>query len=263
MELFPNRLALALVAGLLTQTAFAAEPVATVNGIAIPAERATVLRAELEQRNPEAATDPRANDFIRNDLIRRAVLESAAIKAGLDKQADTILRVDIARQTVLIQTYLQNWLKNNLVSDAELKKEYETIKAREAKEYHARHVLLSSEDAAKAVIEKLKKGAKIADLTKDSLDTGSKDKGGELDWSSASQYVPPFAEALRKLEKGKYTTTPVKSDFGYHVIYLEDVRNRTEPFPSFEETKGQLQQGLQQQKVEAHIKSLVDKATVK
>jgi peptidyl-prolyl cis-trans isomerase C len=263
MELFPNRLALALVAGLLTQASFAAEPVATVNGIAIPAERADILRADLEQRNPEAAGDPRAKEFIRADLIRRAVIEDAATKSGLDKRPDTILKVDIARQTVLIQSYLQNWVKNNPVTDAEVKKEYDAIKVREAKEYHSRHVLLSTEEAAKAVIDKLKKGTKIADLAKDSLDTGSKDKGGDLEWSSASAYVPPFAEALRKLEKGKYTTTPVKTDFGYHVIYLEDVRNRAEPFPPLDEIKQQLQQNLQQQKIDVHIKGLVDKANVK
>jgi peptidyl-prolyl cis-trans isomerase C len=131
----------------------------------------------------------------------------------------------MARQAVLIRAYLQDFVKAHPVSDADVKSEYDKIKTQLGdKEYKARHILVEKEEDAKAIIAKLDKGEKIEDLAKQSKDPGSKDKGGDLGWANPAGFVKPFAEALSKLEKGKYTAAPVKTDFGYHVIKLEDSR---------------------------------------
>jgi peptidyl-prolyl cis-trans isomerase C len=264
MKLLPSRLAVALVTGMLAQTGFAAtDPIATVNGVAIPAERAQVMIAE--QRTQGTPDSPQLNDAVREELIRRAAIEQAARALGIDKRAEVVAQTELSAQVVLIRAYLQDWVKANPVSDAEIKQEYDTFKEKlGTKEYHARHVLLKTEEEAKALITKLDGGAKFETLAKDSLDPGSKDNGGDLGWANPGNFVPPFSEALVKLTKGAYTKTPVKTDFGYHVILLEDVRDRDRKNdPTLETVKPQIQQALQQQKVEKHILELRSKAEVK
>lgn len=169
--------------------------------------------------------------------------------------------MELAKQAVLIRAFLQDYVRANPVSDAQLKAEYEGIKSNLGNtEYKARHVLVDKEEDAKAIIAKLEKGEKFADLAKQSKDPGSKDKGGELGWSSPSAYVKPFGEALGKLKKGEYTKAPVKSDFGYHVIQLDDSRALTPP--PFEQVKQQLQQRASQMQVEQLVKELRAKAKV-
>jgi len=283
MKNVSSRLNVALMTGLLTLAGCAGDQVAnseanktanapsasgaaiaTVNGQAIPNEYAEVLLAS--QRAQGATEDPALVENIRKDLIRRTILTQAAIEAGVDKQASTVARQDLARQNVLIQDYLESWVKNNPLTDEEMKKEYdEAIKSRSNnKEYHARHILVKTEKEANDIITRLGKGAKFATLAKNSTDPGTKDRGGDLGWAVPSEtFVPPFAEALVNLKKGKYTTTPVKTDFGYHVILLEDVRSSTEKVPPFEEVKPQLQMYLQQQKVKEYIEQLEKQAEVK
>ncbi len=259
MKRFPSRLALGLVAGLIAQAAWAAAPTATVNGKAIPAERATVMLNE--QRAQGAQDSPELQQAVREELVRREVLAQEAAKKGLDKKDDVQAQMDLARQAVLIRAYLQDYMRANPVTDADLKKEYETIKSSMgSKEYKPRHVLVETEDEAKAIITKLRAGEKFEELAKQSKDPGSKDRGGELGWSNPGMYVKPFADALVKLEKGQYSATPVKTDFGYHVIRLDDVRDLKAP--PFEEVKPQLQQRMQQQKVEQHIMELRSKAKI-
>jgi peptidyl-prolyl cis-trans isomerase C len=281
MKLLPGCLPLALAVGLFAQTGCstptatddaaatesAPQPVAafvTINGEAISRDRAELLTNEIKQHSPAAQADPDLENMVRAELVRRTVLEQAAIQEGIDKQPDTLAQIDLTRQSELIRSYLHEWAANNPTNDEELKKEYNTITERLGRqEYHARHILLDSENKAQAVIAKLKKGGKFATLARNSLDPTTKKKGGDLGWASPTMFVPAFADALKTLGKGKYTTTPVKTEFGYHVIYLEGVRERAEPLPSFESVKYQLQQGLQQQKVEAHIDELVKAADVK
>lgn len=259
MKRFPSRLAVALLAGFLTHGAYAADAVATVNGVAIPAARSEAMLAE--QRAQGTPENPQLRDAVREELIRREVLSQEAGKKGLEKKADVLAQMDMAKQAVLIRAYLQDFVKNNPVTDAELRKEYDSIKGRMGdKEYKPRHVLVETEEQAKDIITKLNGGAKFEELAKDSRDPGSKDKGGELGWSNPGMFVKPFSDAMVKLDKGKYTTTPVKSDYGYHVILLEDVRELKAP--PFDEVKPQLQQRLQQQKVEKHILDLRTKAKV-
>ncbi|MCK9983531.1 MAG: peptidyl-prolyl cis-trans isomerase C [Azoarcus sp.] len=256
---FPSRLALCLMAGLIGQAAQAAGPAATVNGTAIPAARADVMFNE--QRAQGAPDNPQLRDAVREELIRREVLAQEAAKKGLDKKTEVQAQMDLARQAVLLRAYIQDYVKTNPVTDADLKKEYDSVKSKMgSKEYKPRHVLVETEDEAKAIIAKLKAGEKFDALAKQSKDPGSKDNGGDLGWSNPGMFVKPFSDAMVKLEKGKYSDTPVKSDFGYHVIQLDDVRDLKAP--DFDEVKPQLEQRLQQQKIEKHIMDLRAKAKV-
>ena len=273
MKFFPNRLSVVFIAlGLFTLTGCAGDrpstassatstSAASANGVNIPNEVIDVIAAE--QRAQGAPEDPNMKDNIRKELVRRALLEQDAIKAGINKRPETLVRQDLARQNALIRDYIQDWAKNNTPTDDELKQEYEKIKASlgDQKEYHARHILFKTEQEAKAAISKLEKGAKFAELARKSLDTATKDNGGDLGWANPALFAPPFSEAMSKLAKGKYTTAPVKTDYGYHVILLEDIRNLQHP--AFEEVKPELLQRVQQQKWQAYIDQLEKKAEVK
>lgn len=259
MKIVPTRLAVSLIAAAIALPAFA-QNVATVNGTAIPQSRADLL--VTEQKSQGAPDSEQLRAAVKEELIRREVLSQEARKKSLDKSAAVQAQMDMARQAVLIRAYLQDFVKAHPVSDADVKAEYDKIKSQLGdKEYKARHILVEKEEEAKAIIAKLDKGEKIEDLAKQSKDPGSKDKGGDLGWANPAGFVKPFAEALSKLEKGKYTATPVKTDFGYHVIKLED--SRPLKAPAFDEVKGQLKQRLEQQRVEKHMSELRSKATVK
>lgn len=248
--------ALLLVSG----TAFAADkPIAKVNGSTISSAANDALIEEQVMQGAEV------NDTLkkaaRDELIRREVLAQDARKKGYDKKPEVAARMELARQAVLVGYYVDEWVKAHPLNDETLKAEY-SRRVAEMKdlEYKTRHILIEKEDEAKAIITKLQTGAKFEDLAKDSKDVGSKDKGGDLGWSLPQNFVQPFAEALVKLEKGKFTTQPVQSQFGYHVILLDDTR-KPEP-PKFEEVKGQLQQGMQQQALSKFVADMVSKAKI-
>lgn len=259
MKIIPSRLALSLLAVTIALPAFA-QTVATVNGTAIPQARADVMISE--QKSQGTPDSEQLRNAVKEELVRREVLAQEARKKGLEKSAATQAQVELARQAVLIRAYLQDFVKSHPVTDGEVKAEYDKIKSQLGdKEYKARHILVEKEDEAKSIIAKLEKGEKFEELAKHSKDPGSKDKGGDLGWANPAGFVRPFAEALTKLEKGKITTTPVKTDFGYHVIKLED--SRPLKAPTFDEVKGQIKQRLEQQRVERHIAELRGKATIK
>jgi len=245
---------------LVSSTAFAAEkPIAKVNGTPISA---AVNEALVEEQVAQGApNNDQLKKAAREELIRREVLAQDARKKGYDKKADVVARMELARQAVLIGYYVDEWVKANPVSEDKVKAEYDRrVVEMKDLEYKARHILVDKEDDAKAIITKLQTGAKFEDLAKDSKDVGSKDKGGDLGWSLPQNYVQPFAEALAKLEKGKFTTQPVQSQFGYHVILLEDTRKPEAP--KYEEVKAQLQQGMQQQALSKFVAEMVSKAKV-
>ncbi len=233
--------------------------VATVNGKAIPKSRVdAIVAAQVAQGRPDT---PELRNQIREGLIQNEILLQEALKKGFDKRPEVRTQMELASQNVLVNAYMGDYVRNHPIGDDVLKKEYEDIKAKLGdKEYKARHILVDKEEDAKAIIEKLKKGEKFEDLAKQSKDPGSKDRGGDLNWASPSSYVKPFADALVKLEKGKYTETPVKTDFGYHVIQLEDTRDLK--LPSFDEVKPQLVQRKQQQMVEQYLEDLRKTAKV-
>ncbi len=235
------------------------DTIATVNGKAIPKSRADALiSAQTAQGQPDS---PELRKMVRDELIRREVLSQESAKLGYEKNPQVLPQLMLARQSVLINALIGDYVRKHPVSDEVLKKEYETIKLQLGdKEYKVRHILVDKEDDAKDIITKLDKGEKFDDLAKASKDPGSRDRGGELGWATPSNYVKPFSEAMVKLEKGKFTESPIKSDFGYHVILLEDTRELK--LPSFDEAKPQLAQRMQQQIVEKLIGELVSKAKV-
>lgn len=258
-----SRLAALLVASaIVSAPAFAAEKgkaFATVNGQ--PISQAVFNAFVAEQKAQGAPDSAELQSAVKEELVRREILAQEAKKKGLDKNANIQGQIELAKQAVLIRAYLSEHVKANPISDAQLKTEYELIKTNlGSTEYKARHVLVEKEDEAKAIIAKLEKGEKFSELAKASKDPGSKDKGGELGWSSPNAYVKPFGEALGKLKKGEYTKTPIKSDFGYHVIQLDDSRPMTPP--PFDQVKPQLQQRASQQQVENLVKDLRAKAKV-
>ncbi|WP_245754532.1 peptidylprolyl isomerase [Candidatus Accumulibacter aalborgensis] len=196
-------------------------------------------------------------------MVLQMVVADEAIKKGLDKSPEVAEQIDSIRQSVLANAYVQDFIKKNPVSDDMLKAEYDRIKATiTGSEYKARHILVESEAEARDIIAKLKKDPRLfAKLAMDkSRDAGSKVKGGELGWFDLSRMVPEFGAAVSKLEKGKITEEPVKTNFGYHVIQLED--SRPIEVPSFEEVKANLAQQLQQQNLKKQLEDLKAKAKI-
>ena len=257
-----SRLASLLVAATIISTPVFAQnkaAFATVNGQPIPQFVYDAFVAE--QKSQGAPDSPELKNAVKEELVRREILVQEAKKKGLDKKPEMLGQMELAKQAVLIRAYLGDYVKAHPISDAQLKSEYEAINAKQGStEYKARHVLVEKEDDAKAIVAKLGKGEKFSDLAKQSKDPGSKDKGGDLGWSSPSAFVKPFGDALVQLKKGEYTKTPVKTDFGYHVIQLDESRPLTPP--PFEQVKPQLQQRAAQQQVEQLVKDLRAKAKV-
>jgi peptidyl-prolyl cis-trans isomerase C len=248
-----------LAAALAAAPVFAQTTPTKVNGKTISKSQIDFfLAAQKAQGRPDS---PELRNAVREEVIRREVLIQEAQKQGLDKKADVQAKMELAKQGVLINTYIEGYVKAHPISDADIKKEFDTVKSQLGdKEYKARHILVDSEDAAKEIIAKLKKGEKFETLATQSKDPGSKDKGGDLGWSVPTTYVKPFADALLKLKQGQYTETPVKSDFGYHVIQLDDTRALK--LPAFDEAKPQIVQRMQQQLVEKQVMDLRAKAKV-
>lgn len=265
MQLTLSRLTLVLVAALalpglaLAQAGANSAKVATVNGVTIPKSRVdAVVRAQEAQGQKDT---PELRAAIRDRLITLEILAQEATRKGLAKNADTRSQIELANANILAQSFRADYFKAHPLGDDALKAEFEKIKSQMGdKEYKARHVLVEKETEAKDIIEKLKKGEKFEDLAKASKDPGSKDHGGELDWNQPAGYVKPFADAMVKLEKGKYTDTPVQSQFGWHVIRLDDVR--TAKFPEFSEVKPGLQQRMQEAMFEKVVAELRAKAKV-
>ena len=219
-----------------------------------------MLKERLAQG--QAQDTPELRNAIREELNTRELLAREARRQGLDKTPDMKTQIDLAGQTVLVRAYVADWIQKNPVPESELKSEYEKIKSQIGdKEYKVRHVLVEKEDEAKEVIAELQKGAKFEDLAKArSKDPGSKDKGGDLDWNAPASFVKPFGDAMMKTPKGKFTPQPVQTQFGWHVILVED--ERPAKVPSYDEVKPQLQQRLQAQWLDKYFKDLRAKAGV-
>lgn len=232
---------------------------ATVNGVKIPKALADAfLKEQLAQGIPNT---PELQKMVRDELIRREVVAQAAKAKGLDKSPDIAAQIELSKQALLIRAYVRNYIDSNPVTEEAVRAEYDKMRPQMAeKEYKARHILVDGEDEAKAIIAKLGAGEKFEALATQSKDPGSRDSGGDLGWSAETAYVKPFADAMAGLEKGKFTQQPVKTEFGFHVIQLEDTR-AAEPAP-FEHVKGQLSQHMQQKKIEQLILDLQAKARI-
>lgn len=259
--LHTNKLAvLAILGALAINPAFAEDKsAAMVNGVSLPQARID-LRVKAAAAQGQA-DNPELRKAIREDMINLEVMVQEAVKAGLDKNADVVQQVELARQQVLVGAFVQDYAKNHPVSEDQLKQEYDQLKTKLGdKEYNARHILVATEAEAKDIIAQLGKKAKFEKLAAKSKDAGSAAQGGSLGWALPSNFVPPFANALLNLKKGEYTKEPVQSQFGWHIIKLDDVRDLK--VPPFEELKPQLQQRLQQQAVQKLIADLRAKAKI-
>jgi peptidyl-prolyl cis-trans isomerase C len=250
-----------------------AQNLAVVNGKPVPSSRADIMIKQLAAQGQQDS--PQLREMVKEELIAREILIQEADKLGLGNTPEVKQQLELARQSLVLRALSNDFLKKNPVKDAEIKAEYAKIKAEHdktktrdnGKEYLARHILVENEADAKAIIAKLKNGAKFEELAQKSKDPGSAARGGELDWALPSNYVEPFSAAMVGLQKGQITETPVKSDFGYHVIRLDDVRAAKAPspeekFPTLEEAKPKLTEMLQQQKLQAYQQDLRKKAKI-
>lgn len=242
-----------------TKAPAAGAALAKVNGVAVPAALADLLvREQVAQGAPD---NDELRGRVREHLVRREVLLQAARKAGTDKVPEVQQRIAYSSGELLANAYLERWVEKNPVTEAAARAEYERVVAQGGpNEYASRHILVDSEEVARDIIAKLQAGTPFAELVSVSNDPGSKERGGELGWSRPGSFVPEFDAALQKLEKGQFTTEPVKTAYGFHVIQLDDVR-RAEA-PKFEEVKDRVIESMQQQAVQAHIESLMSKAKV-
>ena len=237
-----------------------AQNVAIVNGKAVPKARVEALAQQLARSGRPVTPDIEAQ--IKEEVIAREIFMQEAQKRGLDATDDYKGQLELARQTILIRELFADFQKNNPVTDAEIKAEYDKfVAANGGKEYRARHILVEKEEQAKAILASLKKGGKFEDIAKkQSKDPGSGANGGDLDWASAGNFVKEFSDAMVALKKGQTTDAPVKSQFGFHIIRLDDVREAQ--LPKFEEVKPQIAQQMQQTKMSEFQQNLRSKAKV-
>ncbi|MBL0945971.1 MAG: peptidylprolyl isomerase [Hydrogenophaga sp.] len=238
----------------------AAQNVAVVNGKPVPTSRVEALVKQIEAAGRPVDDATRAQ--IKEEVVLREIFMQEAQKRNVASTPEFKSQMELARQTIMIRALFADYQAKNPVTDADMKAEYDKFVAANAgKEYKARHILVEKEDEAKAIIANIKKGAKFEDVAKkESKDPGSGANGGDLDWAPAANYVPEFSEAMMKLQKGQMTDAPVKSQFGWHVIRVDDVRDAQ--LPSFEEVKPQLKQQMTQQKLQQYQQDLRAKAKI-
>lgn len=236
-----------------------ADAVAVVNGQYIAKSTLADLEKEIAVGG-QGQTFPK--EKLIEELVQRQLLIQDALQKKLDQSPEVVAQLESAKNTLLTQADLQNYLKTNPVTDADLKAEYDSkVGGSNATEYKASHILVKDEAEAKKLIADLDKGAKFADLAnKHSLDAKESQNGGELGWFAAGQMVEPFSEAVAKLEKGKYSKEPVKTQFGYHIILREDSRAQTPP--PFDAVKEQFKPQLERKKVKKMVEEMRKQAKV-
>jgi peptidyl-prolyl cis-trans isomerase C len=242
-----------------------AQNIAVVNGKAVPKARVDamidqILKSPQQPGQPPMTRTPDLEQKVKDEIVLREIYIQEAERLGLQRSSDYKTQMEFARQSILIRALFTDAEKRLGTSDAEARAEYDRIKAANGdKEYRARHILVEKEEDAKALIAQIKAGAKFEDLAKkNSKDPGSAENGGDLDWANPGNYVPEFSAAMTKLQKGQVTDTAVKSQFGFHIIKLEDVR--AVQFPTFEEVKDQIVQRQNQVKVTKYREDLKKKA---
>lgn len=236
-----------------------AQNVAVVNGKAVPSNRVDAMVKQMVQQGQQDT--PEMRSMIKDELINREILTQEADRMGISSRADIKNQVELARQSIVIRALATEYLTKNPVKEEEMKAEYEKFKAQSSgKEYRARHVLVDQEEDAKGIISKLQSGTKFEDLAKGTKDTVSAQNGGDLGWAPANAFVKPFSDAMVALKAGEFTQTPVQTEFGFHVIKLEEVRDAQ--IPAFDEVKAQISESLQQKKLQAFQQNLKKKAKI-
>jgi peptidyl-prolyl cis-trans isomerase C len=232
----------------------------SVNGVLIPAARFEFMANMAKQQGqPDSAE---LQTMVKENLVNQEILVQEATKKGLDKTPEVAMQLEMMRQQILGRAAIGEYVKNNPVKDELLKAEYEKMTALMGdKEYHAKHILVEKEDEAKAIIAELNKKGDFAKIAKEkSKDAGSAKNGGDLEWQAPNRFVKPFSDAMVALKKGSFSQVPVKSDFGFHIIKLEDSRDAKKP--EFNQVKEQLKPRLQQQQIETMITEMRAKAKI-
>jgi len=235
-----------------------AQNIAIVNGKPVPKARVDTLITQAERSGQKVG--PEVQQQARDQVVLREIFVQEAEKRGIAASADFRSQMELARQSILIRELFEDYRKKNPVADADARIEYDKFKAQATgTEYRARHILVDKEEEATALIRKIKAGEKFEDLAKaNSKDSGSGANGGDLDFAKPDSYVPEFGGALTKLKPGEMTATPVKSQFGWHIIRLEETREAA--FPAFDEVKAQIKQRIEQVTLQRYQEELRTKA---
>jgi len=246
----PWGLTLVVAAALCSPWSAQAQNIAIVNGKAVPKSRVDTLLQQAARAGQQIP--PGAEAQARDQVVLREIFSQEAVKRGIPGSPEFAAQMELARQSIMIRELFESFRKKNPVTDAEAKAEYEELKKQNSgTEYRASHILVEKEDEAKALIAQIKAGAKFEDLAKkSSKDPGSGERGGDLDFARPDAYVPEFGKAMAALKKGQMTETPVKSQFGFHIIRLDDTREAQ--FPPFDEVKDQLKQRMSEMKLQKY-----------
>jgi len=190
-----------------------------------------------------------------DQLVNMTLAAQAAEKEGLDKTPDVEARLALLRTQILAEAASEKYVKSHPVTEEEIKKTFDDEVANMPKEYKARHILVEKKETADEILKQLQAGGDFAKIAKaQSKDPGSAAKGGDLGWFSAQSMVKPFGDALKTLEKGKTTPAPVQTEYGWHIIELEDVRSP--PAPNYEDVKEQVKMFAQRKKLQEYLESL-------
>jgi peptidyl-prolyl cis-trans isomerase C len=239
--------------------------VATVNGENISrGEFDLYVKNLLRNAKPGTTLTPDQQNQALDDLINLELIAAQGEKDGLQNDADVKTELSLLRMRVLADAESQKFIKSQTPSDADLKAEYDqAVSKMDRTEYHARHILVPTKDQADQIIKKLKGGAKFEDLAKaQSTDTGSKNNGGDLGWFTTSRMVPPFANAVKDLKKGEVTAEPVQTQYGWHVIKLEDTRDAQPPAFDNPQVKQQLSDAVLRKKLQTFVQDLKKTAKI-
>jgi len=236
-----------------------AQNIAIINGKAVPTSRVEAL-AQQVARSGRPVT-PEVEAQIKEEVIAREIFMQEAQKRGLDATPEYKTQIELARQTILIRELFAEFQKTSAVTDADVQAEYDKfVAANGGKEYRARHILVETQAQADAILASLKKGGKFEDIAKkQSKDPGSGANGGDLDWAAPGNYVKEFSDAMVALSKGQ-VSAPVQSQFGFHIIRLDDVREAQ--LPALADVKPQIVQQMTQQRMATFQQELRAKAKV-
>lgn len=265
MKFFYTLLAFAVFS--IANPVLAADDAATVNGKPIKQSLIDFIQKDAEMRAKESEAHGKkleiaSKDSIVNQLVSSEIVYQEAQRLGLDKSKDYQSKEELMRRELLVNTFIQDYLKKNPVTDAEARAAYDKQKAAMGtKEYNAKHILVKTESEAKEIIAQLDKKADFSKLAKDKSIDSSKENGGDLGWFSPTMMVKPFGDAVTALKKGAYTETPVQTQFGWHIIKLEDTRESQPPAYS-DKLKNEIKQQIQQINLQKTLVDLKNKAKI-
>jgi peptidyl-prolyl cis-trans isomerase C len=241
----------------------AVAPVATVDGTAISRTEYDIYLKSLLQGRPATELTAEQRGQVLDELINSELLAAQALKDGADKDPEVVARINVLRMRILADAESQKYLKGQEPTDAELHAEYDTaLAAMDKTEYHAQHILVPTKELAEQAIKKIKAGAKFDDVAKAMSTDSSKANGGDLGWFTLARMAKPFAEAVKGLKKGEMTQVPVQTQFGWHVIKLDDTREVAPPPFDNPQVKQQLTNGVITKKLQAYVETLKKTAKI-